>query len=125
MKSEMRPDQAEDEKLDAPANARDRYQARKRTALGPSDAAACSPSSDVRRSGAVTICRNGYVEKLESELKAYRRHHQTGECLKCLLNGWDPEESGPCPPYPECGRAFPKNVQGDGSPSQDSNEALK
>lgn len=72
--------------------------------------APCSPSSDVRRCGEVTISRNGYIGNLERELGAYRRHHKTGECLKCLLNGWDPEKNGHCPPYPECGRSFPENA---------------
>lgn len=70
-------------------------------------------SGAVRQCGEVTISRNGYIESLERELHAYRRHHKTGECLKCLSHGWDPEKSGPCPPYPECGRAFLESDQGD------------
>lgn len=41
----MRPDQAEDEKLRTPADARDHYQASEREALGPSDGTVCSASS--------------------------------------------------------------------------------
>jgi hypothetical protein len=44
----MRTDQAEDKKLRTPADARDGYQASQRAALCPSDATACSLSSEDR-----------------------------------------------------------------------------
>jgi hypothetical protein len=46
--------------------------ARESEALCQPDAPSCSPSPDVRRCGAVTITRNGYVEQLESELSNIR-----------------------------------------------------
>lgn len=45
----MRPDQAEDEKLRTPADARDHYKLSQRAALVPSDAAACSAVATIRR----------------------------------------------------------------------------
>jgi hypothetical protein len=76
MKREMRSDQAEDEKLDAPANARDRYQARKRAALDPSDATACSavvghwtPVADSMPDDKITVLV--WVESLDDATLAY------------------------------------------------------
>lgn len=64
--------QNELEAYDAMIASRDQWRERaeRLERLYPSGAVPCSPSSDVRRCGEVTISRNGYIEQVERERDA-------------------------------------------------------